>query len=83
MNGTVSAAWAAVSLATAKPLAVDCGDGQMKRGGGGGGEEAVGGGTARGGETPSREARLKGEYGAGDAGGRKVRQLWEESVKKG
>lgn len=41
MNETVSTAWAAVSLATAKPFAVDFGDGQIKRGGGGG----AGGGT--------------------------------------
>lgn len=44
MNETVSTAWAAVSLATAKPFAADCSDGQMKRGGGGG-EGAAGRGT--------------------------------------
>lgn len=32
MNEAVSSAWAAVSLATATPFAVDCSDGQMKRG---------------------------------------------------
>lgn len=30
MNETVRTAWAAVSLATAKPFAVDCSDGQIK-----------------------------------------------------
>lgn len=45
MNEMVRTAWAAVSLATAKPFAVDCSDGQMKRGGGRGGEGAAGGGT--------------------------------------
>lgn len=68
MNEAVSFAWAAVSLATARQLAVDCSDGQMKRGGGRE-EDREAGGVDEGVKRPAERGRWKGEHGARDAGG--------------